>query len=497
VVLEHFRRGFAGPVEQARVGGQVGEAQERVARLARAEEFARPADLQVAPGDLEAVAGFLHGAQALLGGVADAPAVVGGVEQHAGRRRCTAPDAPAQLVQLREAEALGVLDHHERGVRHVHPHLDDGGADQHAQMPGREQRHHRLLFRRRHARVQQPHGHARQGFAQLGVHGGGVGKVERLALLDQRADPVHLAPGRHLRGDARDDLVLAAVGDQLGDHRRAAGGQFVDHRDVQVGVVAHGQGARDGRGAHHQHVRLAGGRCATGRCRQLLPQRQALQYAEAVLLVDDGERQALELHLLLDHGVRADHQRRRAAGHLRERRRPLLLLLPADQPGDALALGGEQGFEPAHELGEMLRGEDFGRRHQGALPAGVDGARGGQRRDHRLARPDIALQQPVHGLGARQVGADLAHHAPLRGGECERQRGLQALPQGVGALRRRQHRGMQARALAPRLVLRELLRQQLLGLEPLPRGVAVVHQRGECHIGRRSMQKSERFTQTG
>ena len=34
----------------------------------------------------------------------------------------------------------------------------------------------------------------------------------------------------------------------------------------------------------------------------------ALQHAKAVLLVDDGQRQVRELHLLLDHGVRAHHQ---------------------------------------------------------------------------------------------------------------------------------------------------------------------------------------------
>ncbi|MGN5479965.1 hypothetical protein ACTMU2_33445 [Cupriavidus basilensis] len=26
------------------------------------------------------------------------------------------PDAPAQLVELRQAEALGMLDHHQRGI---------------------------------------------------------------------------------------------------------------------------------------------------------------------------------------------------------------------------------------------------------------------------------------------------------------------------------------------------------------------------------------------
>ena len=40
-----------------------------------------------------------------------------------------ASHAAAQLVQLREAHALGVFDDHERGVRHVDTHFDDGGGD--------------------------------------------------------------------------------------------------------------------------------------------------------------------------------------------------------------------------------------------------------------------------------------------------------------------------------------------------------------------------------
>ena len=56
--VEHLRRELARPVEQQRVGCEVGEAQQRRARLARAEELARAADLEVAPRDLEAVGGL-------------------------------------------------------------------------------------------------------------------------------------------------------------------------------------------------------------------------------------------------------------------------------------------------------------------------------------------------------------------------------------------------------------------------------------------------------
>jgi hypothetical protein len=104
VFVQHLRGQFARPFEQVRIGGQVGKAQQRIARLARAQKLAGAANLQVAPGDLEAVVGLGHGAQALLGGFAHAAAVVGGIQQHAGRGRRAAPYPAAQLVQLRSGQ---------------------------------------------------------------------------------------------------------------------------------------------------------------------------------------------------------------------------------------------------------------------------------------------------------------------------------------------------------------------------------------------------------
>src|SRR5256885_4632932 len=75
VLLQHARRQLAGPVEQHQVLLQVGKAQHGSAGLACAQEFAWAADLQVAPRDLEAVVGLGHGAQPVLGRLAQAPTV--------------------------------------------------------------------------------------------------------------------------------------------------------------------------------------------------------------------------------------------------------------------------------------------------------------------------------------------------------------------------------------------------------------------------------------
>ena len=54
----------------------------------------------------------------------------GPVEQQAGRVAGAAPDAPAKLVDLRKAETLGVLDHHDGRFRHVDADLDHRGGDE-------------------------------------------------------------------------------------------------------------------------------------------------------------------------------------------------------------------------------------------------------------------------------------------------------------------------------------------------------------------------------
>ena len=123
----------------------------------------------------------------------------------------------------------------------------------------------------------------------------------------------------------------------------------------------------------------------------------------------------------------ADHQRGLAAGDFGQHLAAGLGLLAAGEPGHAFAQGREQRLQPAHQLAEMLVGQDLGGRHQRALPAGIHRNAGGQGRHHGLARSHVALQQAVHGYGQSQVGGDLHAHALLRPGQPEWQRGQQVL----------------------------------------------------------------------
>ena len=118
-------------------------------------------------------------------------------------------------------------------------------------------------------------------------------------------------------------------------------------------------------------------------------------HAEAVLLVDDREREIAELDLVLEQRMRADQEVELAGFEPRQNVGALLAALAAGEDRDAQA----RGFGERRDGLVMLAREDFGRRHQGGLPAGLDHGRGGEQRHHGLARADIALQQAQHALG--------------------------------------------------------------------------------------------------
>ena len=60
-------------------------------------------------------------------------------------------------MQLRQAEAVGVLYDHHRRIGHVHADFDNGSRHQNLRLPSSETLHNRLLFRTRHASAQKLH----------------------------------------------------------------------------------------------------------------------------------------------------------------------------------------------------------------------------------------------------------------------------------------------------------------------------------------------------
>src|SRR5216684_1057846 len=112
----------------------------RHAVLSRAEQLPHPPDSHVLFGELEAVVDLSHEIQPL-------ETRVRGIvrQQQAVALGRAAPDTASKLVQLRQPETVRALDHHDRGVGHVHADLDDGGCNQDLDLAGDKTPHDIVL----------------------------------------------------------------------------------------------------------------------------------------------------------------------------------------------------------------------------------------------------------------------------------------------------------------------------------------------------------------
>ncbi len=66
------------------------------------------------------------------------------------------------------------------------------------------------------------------------------------------------------------------------------------------------------------------------------------------------------------------------------------------------------------DSGEMLTRQNFGRRHERGLPAGLDHRRGGKQRDNGLAGPDVAVEEPQHAVRLRKISNNVVDRTLLR-----------------------------------------------------------------------------------
>ena len=408
-----------------------------------------------------------------------------------------AADPPAQLVQLADAEPVGVHHHHHRRVGHVHPHLDHRGAHQHVDLPGAEGRHHRVLLLGRQLAVHEPqpqpgqravpqvleqldHRHRRRAVVDTG---GLVG------VIDAGGHHVGLPPAGHLLGHPRPGPVqpprLLFDEDRGGGDGLAAAGKLPQLGGLQVAEHRQRHRARDRGGRHHQQVR---GQTVAGLGAQAIP----LLHPEAVLLVDDHQAEVVKFHGVLQQGVGADHDAGLPGGHLvahltflRRRHRPGQQRHPGGALGPAELAGHPQRAEHVADRPGVLGGKDFRRRQQRALVAGVDHLQHRQHRDDGFAGAHLTLQQPVHRPGRLQFPVQGLQHRALPGGQLVRQpcgqRGGQAVVAARGG-----RAGLRLFAV-PAAGQRPLHGDRLVEGQPLAGAVAVGGPLGEVDVTQRGV----------
>ena len=200
-------------------------------------------------------------------------------------------------MQGAQAIPLGVFNDHDRGVGHIHAHLDDRGGDEGVQPPGLEILHDGGFLLGLELAVHQAHpplGQQGLGNVLIIAFDGIQPAVRR--FLDGGADDIYLPPGVDLPVQKAVQRSPLFAGDAPGLDRLAARRKLIQNGDVQVAVDQQAQRAGDGGSAHDQQVGVLG----------LFGQHPALADAKAVLLVHHGQAQPGKFHALAEDGVGAD-----------------------------------------------------------------------------------------------------------------------------------------------------------------------------------------------
>jgi hypothetical protein len=410
VFVAQLRREAARLLDQVAVLTELREAEVAPARLARAEELALAAKLQIRLGELEAVRCAHERVEPRAGGLGqllDRPR-----DEQAVALLSPASDAAAQLMELREAEPVRFLHDHDRRVRDVDADFDHGRRDEHVELVLVELPHHLAPFGRLQLPVQQPHAVALQlGTSETLRFRLGSTREPRLRLLDQRTHDIRLPAGVEMHAQPLVRLRRPFRADAGRDDRLAIRRRLRNLAHRQVTVDRQRERARNRRRGHVQDVCLA-----------VLCKGGPLLDAEPMLLVDDSDGEIGELDVALDERMRADRDLRDAVRDL------VADLLRTDRSGEQNAPHAELRAQRL-ERQEVLLGKRLRRRHQRALPLVLDRAQQRVQRDDRLPRSDIALQKPLHRRRLRKVEVDLGDGALLVLREREREHAAVALDQ--------------------------------------------------------------------
>jgi hypothetical protein len=225
----------AGGSDERGVADEVAEAEVGEPALGGAHEVAGASDAEVGFCDGEPVGGLLEELEASGGfgvvavGDEDAEAFVGATA-----------DAAAELVELGEAEAVGVEDEDDGGVRDVDTDFDDGGGAEGVDGACAEGVHEGVFFVCGGTAVEEPELMVGETGAPCFDFAGGGADGEGIAFVDEGEDEVGLAALVELGAEEGGDLDGIRIDADGGGDGFAAGRHFVERGEVEIAVERHG-----------------------------------------------------------------------------------------------------------------------------------------------------------------------------------------------------------------------------------------------------------------
>ena len=128
-------------------------------------------------------------------------------------------------MQLGQAKAFGMLNHHDAGFWHIHPHFHHRGTDQNLAMASGKGTDGPLFCLAGEAPVQQPHLDLRKHLiSEVAMHLHGRAQVQLLRFLDQGKHHIGPLAQGQLLPDQLPSLVALTAPQQTRANRRTPGG---------------------------------------------------------------------------------------------------------------------------------------------------------------------------------------------------------------------------------------------------------------------------------
>ena len=356
-----------------------------VAALLAAEQIAGAANLEVEgrhPESAAKIAEFANGGEPLLRDRRQRRFRRN--QQIRIRRTIRTADAAAQLIQLRQAVAIGAIDEDGVDVRDIEAVLDDRRRQQHVVLLADEVEHRPLELVFSHLAVR--HDHA--GFRDEAL--------DEVADRENRLDPVvnevHLPAALELVPDGVGDDVRVEL-DDVGLNREPILRRGLDDRHVAD--------------AHERHVQRSRNRCRAQRQHVDLPAHLLdallVRDAEALLFVDHQQPEVLELNVPRQQAMRADDDVDLARAEVLD---DLILFGLAAEPADHVDRHRKSG-EPLGQRLLMLKRQHGRRREERHLLSVHHRLERGAHRHFGLAVADVAAEQAIHRRRRFHVALDV------------------------------------------------------------------------------------------
>ena len=202
---------------------------------------------------------------------------LGRVVQEVGvRALAAATDAATQLMELAQAETVGMVDDQRVRIGDIKTGLDDCGTHEHVDVAMPEAADDLVELLLPHLAVGDAD--VRLGHQRVDLVGDGRDVLHTIVDIE------HLAASQQFAAYGCGDLRIL-VGAHIGQHRQPVFGRGGERGHLANAGHGHFQRARDRRGRQGQHVHVG----AQGF------QRLLVFHAETLLLIDDDESQILEL----------------------------------------------------------------------------------------------------------------------------------------------------------------------------------------------------------